>query len=177
VRPFLSRVQNCRSLHRAQVRRLGRYSYATSCLLLWGIWKLFLGDVRSERELMRIVPLRLDYLWYLSAMEMARRPGAAFKENRLRHAMEMLTQPELLIVDEVGYLGLDQAGAAMLFQVICNRYEKNAAPIITSNKAFAEWALIFAGDPVMASAALDRLLHAPTSLTSKAKVTGLKTHS
>jgi DNA replication protein DnaC len=49
----------------------------------------------------------------------------------------MLTQPRLLIVDEVGYLGLDQAGAAMLFHVICNRY-KNAATIITSNKPFAE---------------------------------------
>jgi IstB-like ATP binding protein len=52
------------------------------------------------------------------------------------HAMKMLTQPRLLIVDEVGYLGLDQAGAAMLFQVICNRY-KNAATIITSNRPFA----------------------------------------
>jgi DNA replication protein DnaC len=38
--------------------------------------------------------------------------------------MKMLTQPRLLIVDEVDYLGLDQAGAAMLFQVICNRYKK-----------------------------------------------------
>ena len=56
-------------------------------------------------------------------MEMARRLGAAFRENRLPHAMKMLTQPRLLIVDEVGYLGLDQAGAAMLFQVICNRYK------------------------------------------------------
>jgi DNA replication protein DnaC len=43
------------------------------------------------------------------------------ERNRLPHAMKMLTQPRLLIVDEVGYLGLDQAGAAMLFQVICNR--------------------------------------------------------
>ena len=57
-------------------------------------------------------------------MEMARRLGAAFRENRLPHAMKMLTQPRLLIVDEVGYFGLDQAGAAMLFQVICNRYKK-----------------------------------------------------
>jgi len=38
--------------------------------------------------------------------------------------------------DEVGYLGLDQAGAAMVFQVVCNRYK--TATIITSNKPFAE---------------------------------------
>jgi DNA replication protein DnaC len=65
-------------------------------------------------------------------MEMARRLGAAFRKNRLPHAMKMLTEPRLLIVDEVGYLGLDQAeGAAMLFQVICNRYKKRGT-IITS---------------------------------------------
>jgi hypothetical protein len=44
--------------------------------------------------------------------EMARRLGAAFRENRLPHAMKMFTQPRLLIVDEIGYFGLDQAGAA-----------------------------------------------------------------
>jgi DNA replication protein DnaC len=93
--------------------------------------------------------------------------AAAFAQNRLPHAMKMLTQPKLLIIDEVGYLGLDQSGAAMLFQVICNRYEKNASTILTSNKPFAEWAHIFAGDPVMASAALDRLLHQATILNIK----------
>ena len=98
---------------------------------------------------------------------MARRLAAAFAQNRLPHAMKILTQPKVLIIDEVGYLGLDQAGAAMLFQVICNRYEKNGATIITSNKPFAEWAHIFAGDPVMASAALDRLLHRATILNIK----------
>jgi DNA replication protein DnaC len=106
-------------------------------------------------------------LFFLSALEMARRLAAAFTQNRLPHAMKMLTQPRLLIIDEVGYLGLDPAGAAMLFQVICHRYEKNAATIITSNKPFAEWAHIFAGDPVMASAALDRLLHRATILNIK----------
>jgi DNA replication protein DnaC len=106
-------------------------------------------------------------LFFLSALEMARRLAVAFAQNRLLHAMKMLTQPKVLIIDEVGYLGLDHAGAAMLFQVICNRYEKNGATIITSNKPFAEWAYIFAGDPVMASAALDRLLHRATILNIK----------
>jgi DNA replication protein DnaC len=38
---------------------------------------------------------------------------------------------------------------------------------VTSNKPFAEWAHIFAGDPVMASAALDRLLHRATIINIK----------
>jgi DNA replication protein DnaC len=106
-------------------------------------------------------------LFFLSALELARRLTVAFSQNRLPHAMKTLTQPRLLIIDEVGYLGLDHSGAAMLFQVICNRYEKNAATILTSNKPFAEWAHIFAGDPVMASAALDRLLHHATIINIK----------
>jgi len=57
--------------------------------------------------------------------------------------------------------------ASLLFQVICSRYEKQAATIITSNKAFADWGHVFAGDAVMASAALDRLLHRATVINIK----------
>ena len=45
---------------------------------------------------------------------------------------------------------------------ICERNEKQQAIILTSNKAFADWSHVFAGDAIMASAALDRLLHRST---------------
>jgi DNA replication protein DnaC len=90
-----------------------------------------------------------------------------FAQNRMPHYMKMLTTPKLLIVDEVGYLGLDTQQASLLFQVICIRYEKQLSTIITSNKAFAEWGHVFAGDPIMASAALDRLLHRATVINIK----------
>ena len=48
--------------------------------------------------------------------------------------------------------------------MIAERYERQQAIVLTSNKAFAEWAQVFAGDAVMASAALDRLLHRATVL-------------
>lgn len=64
----------------------------------------------------------------------------------------------MLIIDEVGYLPLEQPEASLLFQVISQRYERNGAIVVTSNKAFAAWGEMFAGDAVMASAALDRLL-------------------
>jgi DNA replication protein DnaC len=54
-------------------------------------------------------------LFFVFAVEMARRLGAAFRENRLARAMKMLTQRRLSSLNEVGYLGLDQAGAATLF--------------------------------------------------------------
>ena len=51
----------------------------------------------------------------------------------------------------------------------CQRYDKQAATIITSNKAFSDWGHVFAGDAVMASAALDRLLHRATVVNIKGK--------
>ena len=67
-----------------------------------------------------------------------------------------------MILDEIGYLALDRVQASLLFQVIANRYDKGQPIIVTSNKAFSEWGEVFAGDAVMASAALDRLLHRST---------------
>jgi DNA replication protein DnaC len=106
-------------------------------------------------------------LLFLTAMDLVRRMKTAFAANRMPHFMKMLVTPKLLIVDEVGYLGLDHDQASLLFQVICNRYEKQVATIITSNKAFSDWGHVFAGDSVMASAALDRLLHRATVVNIK----------
>ena len=106
-------------------------------------------------------------LLFLTALDLVRRMKLAFAQNRMPHFMKMLTTPKLLIVDEVGYLGLDTQQASLLFQVICVRYEKQFSTIITSNKAFAEWGQVFAGDPIMASAALDRLLHRATVINIK----------
>jgi DNA replication protein DnaC len=46
-----------------------------------------------------------------------------------------LTQPKLLIMDEVGYLPLDPVQSSLLFQVICQRYQKRQSIALTSNKA------------------------------------------
>ena len=45
------------------------------------------------------------------------------------------------------------------FQAISRRYEKGLPVLLTSNKGFTDWGHVFGGDPVLASAALDRLLH------------------
>jgi DNA replication protein DnaC len=101
-------------------------------------------------------------VYFTTAIELARRLTKATREHRLLREMKNLTRPSLLIIDEVGYLTLDATQASLLFQVIAERYEKQQAIVLTSNKAFAEWASVFAADAVMASAALDRLLHRAT---------------
>lgn len=81
----------------------------------------------------------------------------AYHENRLDRRMRVYLSPKVLIVDEMGYLPLDNLGATMLFQLISVRYERGSI-ILTSNKTFGHWGEAF-GDPVIAGAILDRLLH------------------
>jgi DNA replication protein DnaC len=101
-------------------------------------------------------------IYFTTAIDLARRMGKAMAENRLSREIKNLTRPKLLIIDEVGYLTLEKAQASLLFQAICERYEKRQPIILTSNKAFADWSQVFADDTIMASAALDRLLHRST---------------
>lgn len=63
---------------------------------------------------------------------------------------------------------------ACCFQATCERYEKQQAIVLTSNKAFADWGQVFAGDPIMASAALDRLLHRSTVINIRGESYRLK---
>lgn len=81
----------------------------------------------------------------------------AEREGRLAEKIRFYTRASLLIVDEIGYLPITTGGANLFFQLVNARYEKGAM-ILTSNRGFAEWGEIF-GDPVVATALLDRLLH------------------
>lgn len=64
---------------------------------------------------------------------------------------------DLLILDDFGLQPLSPQAAQDLYEIICERYER-ASLIVTSNRAFEEWAEVF-GNDLLASAALDRLTH------------------
>ena len=81
----------------------------------------------------------------------------AEREGTLRERLRFLCRPQLLVVDEIGYLPVVAGGGNLFFQLVNARYERGAM-ILTSNRGFAEWGEVF-GDPVVATALLDRLLH------------------
>lgn len=64
---------------------------------------------------------------------------------------------DLLVLDDFGLQPISPQGAQDLYQVLTERYEHRSM-IVTSNRAFEEWADVF-GDALLASAALDRLTH------------------
>ena len=75
-------------------------------------------------------------------------------------------QPQVLIIDEIGYIPIDhRQGANLFFQLVSRRYERGAI-ILTSNQGLGAWGEVF-GDPVIASAILDRLLHHSSTINIK----------
>ena len=70
---------------------------------------------------------------------------------------------DLVIIDEVGYLPLSKTEANLFFSIISQLYETTSV-VITSNKGFSGWADLL-GDPVLATALLDRLTHKCQVLT------------
>ena len=95
---------------------------------------------------------------FTNTIDMINRLGEAMRKGTLNHALKTYTSPDLLLLDELGYLPIDQRGADLLFQVISARYER-ASTVITSNKAYRQWAKILNNDSALTSAVLDRLLH------------------
>jgi DNA replication protein DnaC len=82
---------------------------------------------------------------------------AARADATLEKRMLRFTSPELLIIDDLGLRPLERDEPIDLYEVIRARYERGSI-IITSNRALEEWYPMFLDD-LMASAAMDRLLH------------------
>ena len=76
--------------------------------------------------------------------------------------MRFWNGPQLLVIDELGYLPMPAEAASHLFQVISRRYEHGSI-ILTTNRGIATWGEIFE-DTTVAAAILDRLLHHATVL-------------
>ena len=113
--------------------------------------------------------------FFSSATALIAMLGKALAEGRLEERLKILSQPQLLIIDEIGYLPIDRQGANLFFQLVSRRYERGSI-IITSNQSLGAWGEVF-GDPVIASAILDRLLHHSITVISKVKASGSKKNS
>jgi DNA replication protein DnaC len=85
------------------------------------------------------------------------RLGDAHAQGRLHAELTRLGRVPLIVVDEVGYIPFDGEAANLFFQLVSARYER-ASVIVTSNKPFGRWGEVF-GDPTVAAAMIDRLVH------------------
>ncbi len=98
---------------------------------------------------------RVDELMYQLKQDVGVSPA------RLKHKKYMASN--LLILDEFGYQPLDREEANLLFRVVNYRYQRGSIAL-TTNKGITSWPDVLAGDEVLASAILDRLLHSASVL-------------
>lgn len=110
--------------------------------------------------------------YFTQAMPLVASLSKAYAENRIEERLKFYCQPKLLIIDEIGYIPIDRHGAHLFFQLISRRYEKGAL-VLTSNRSFSQWNEIF-GDPVIATAILDRILHHSSTINIKGNSYRLK---
>lgn len=94
---------------------------------------------------------------YLGAHELLLQLRAARADASLEKRLLRFTTPDLLIIDDLGLRGLNPDESGDLYEVVRRRYEQRST-IFTSNRAIEEWPPLF-GNPLLASAAMDRLLH------------------
>ena len=94
---------------------------------------------------------------FATASEWVARLADTHAQGRLQQELTRLGRVPLLIVDEVGYIPFEADAANLFFQLVSSRYER-ASLIVTSNKPFGRWGEVF-GDPVVAAAMIDRLVH------------------
>jgi DNA replication protein DnaC len=81
--------------------------------------------------------------------------------------LKQIAAVDLLLFDDFGLTPLTEQQQTDLYEIICDRYER-ASTIITSNRDFAEWPMVFS-NPLMGSAAMDRLVHRAVKLVIEGK--------
>jgi DNA replication protein DnaC len=145
-------------INRQQVQNLFRLAFMeqnTNVIFLGGVG---LGKTHLSIALAYQACLKGYNVLYASAIDIVNSLSAAANTGRLKNELKKYLKPDILLMDELGYLPVDKKGADLLFQVISQRYEKGPI-ILTTNKAFKKWPEIFNNDSTLTSAVLDRLLH------------------
>lgn len=147
-----------KKINRVQVQHLfglGFLENHTNVIFCGGVG---LGKTHLAIALAHTACVAAHSVLYVPAVDVINNLAAAQATHRLRVELKKYLTPRILVLDEVGYLPIDKAGADLLFQVISARYERSST-IITTNKAYQHWATIFNNDATLTSAMLDRILH------------------
>jgi DNA replication protein DnaC len=147
-----------KKINRMQIEHLLRLHFLENMSNVILLGSAGLGKTHLASAIGHAACLEKHAVLFASTIDVVNRLSAAQNTHQLAREIKRYQAPRLLILDELGYLPLDKRGAELLFQVISKRYEQSST-IITTNIAFKEWPRIFAGDSMMTSALLDRLLH------------------
>jgi DNA replication protein DnaC len=147
-----------KKINRPQVQNLFRLAFLENHANVIFLGGVGLGKTHLAVALGYAACQQKHAVLFVTAVEVINTLLAAQATHSLPEALRRYRCPRLLILDELGYLPIDKAGADLLFQVFSQRYER-ASTLITTNQAYKNWLRIFNNDSTMTSAVLDRVLH------------------
>ena len=94
---------------------------------------------------------------FVNAAQMLGDLSAQDGDNALRRRLKHYAHPQVLVIDEVGYLSYGNRHADLLFEIVNRRYEHKST-IVTTNRPFGEWNEVFPNASCVVSL-IDRLIH------------------
>ena len=126
----------------------------TNCVFVGpsGVGKTHLANAIGQLACLRGYRVR-----FVLAADLVNDLVAGQARNTLHRRLLAWTSPDLLLVDELGYLSFDARGADLLYQVFNRRYQRGST-IVTTNLPFKDWGKLF-HNTAAASAIADRLVH------------------
>lgn len=157
-----------KQINRTQIQHLHRLDFVPQCANVMILGTVGLGKTHLAISLATKACEAGYRVLFTTAVSMINALLAAQKRHALKDELKKYIAPQLLVLDELGYLPIDHQGADLLFQVISGRYERGSI-ILTSNKAYKDWPSIFNNDSTITSAVLDRLLHHSDSVIIEGK--------
>lgn len=96
---------------------------------------------------------------FLTVSDLLMQVNVAKSQNRLKNYFtKIIASPSLLVLDEFGYIKLDEEQSNFIFQLVNKRYETGSI-IITSNLTFSQWQGVLNNDEALTAAIMDRLIH------------------
>ncbi len=155
-------------LNRAEVQNLFRLNFIKqkeNVIFLGGVG---LGKTHLATALGITACTKGHSVLFTTAIDVINTLYAAQKAGRFKKQLHTYLKPQVLILNELGYLPIDKNGGDLLFQIISQRYCLSST-IVTSNKAYKKWPEIFNNDSTLTSAILDRLLHYSHSIPIQGK--------
>jgi DNA replication protein DnaC len=94
---------------------------------------------------------------FITAGQLLGELAALDSDSALRRRLRLYAAPDVLLIDEVGYLSYSNRHADLLFELVSRRYQ-NKSTVVTTNRAFAEWGEVFPNAACVVSL-IDRLMH------------------
>jgi DNA replication protein DnaC len=157
-----------KKINRAQIQNLFRLSFLKDKANVIFMGGAGLGKSHLAAALAYEGCLAGHTVLFTTAIDIVNTLVAAQSAHRLKAELKKYISPSIVLVDELGYLPIDKAGADLLFQVFSQRYETGST-IVTTNQLYKHWARVFNNDATITSAVLDRLLHHAETVTIEGK--------